>query len=1347
MFDPYHKWLGIPKDQRPPTFYQLLGLAAFETDTEVIDEAAIRQTTHVRAYQIGPQAAECTRILNEISLARQTLLNPAKKKEYDAKLAALAKPAAVADSAAEAFANLVTASPPLTSAQRLRQSVDEDEDAEPPRRRREEVDIQHEGLFAGKRGLVIGISAGGGLLLVAAIVLAIATGGSGEIPPPKVNPPIAEINPKPPVENPPVQPPKVELPIENPPPKVNPAPKPIPFGLGVPIVHELQQWKAPPGSAAVAATANPRQFLIGGHYLSLWDVDQGRFIRTFGKPKSGGNRGALAVYPDGTKFFAATMDDPVIMLWDMKTGQPEAKLEGHESAVMRLALAMDGKLLVSVSQDKSVRLWDTQTFKEVHCWKLHESRVVALAVAPDGRTAFAGGDGGTGFLLDLQERKVLHKWGDRVNRNFDAAFTPDGSKLLAATHGGLAVYSIKPFRREALLTDHSKLAAIVLAPDGQHVFTLGYDHRICQWDWAAHRALRIFEGHTNFVTGMACGSDGKSILTCNGGKDGTVRLWPIEAVAEVAVAPKPKNPDPNQVGKQGALGADGWIQLFNGKDLTGWKINPRYPAGWGVENGVLISHGGTGMLFSERDDFGDFHLRAEVNINAEGDSGIFFRADYAKHAQRSYEAMPSHLAPYLKDAALVRWVNGGKVVGPVRSSIYPVDQWFTIEIIARGSHLMVKIDEKPIVDVVDSEPILVPGHIAVQQWTRETRVRFRKIEIKELSRDVVAKSQVPAGKPAVERVAVPKEDEVKETEKEIRKQFSKEYALAKKTPAEKAAVAERLYELGMETKDNLTKRYVLLAEARDLAAQSGRAFLAIQIVEELGKGFEVDERELNRTALAVVAKLNLSKDLASDLTEAALGLAGACVEDDAFALAFEFWAFADSGARKSQSGALVTQVKNQEKQWREFAKDFEEASSAKEILGKEANNAAAHLTLGKYLALRKGDWDKALAHLAKGGEGALQELARQDLTAPSEPAARAKLAEAWWEAGEKEPGAHKYGLQWRAVHWYRLALPMLAGITQSEVAAKIKKFEEQPSPFRSALGELRRFKGHTAEVTSLALSQDGKRLCSGSSDGTLRTWNVSTAKLLHTLPTSAPVAGFALSPDQRHAFVCAKSAGVIVVDMKSGVVVYPKGAGNFRECVPGGIWLGPERIYYAARNDFHTADLRGGGGAGPLPGAPVHAMIAAAEARQYVTLSESGAVELHRIPGEGGRLSQGMLGNFDAHAGAFSDDGKLLALGGKDHSVRLWKLTSQPKKSKETPLIFEGHTGPVRAVAISSDGKRLLSGGDDKIARVWDIASGKEIHRFTQHTGPVLAVLFTPDGRFALSAGADATIRMWSVPR
>ncbi len=94
MFDPYHKWLGIPKNQRPPTYYQLLGISPEETDAEVITEAALRQVAHLRSYQASPYAQQCADLLNEIGQAKSILLNAAKRREYDARLARKGTPQA-----------------------------------------------------------------------------------------------------------------------------------------------------------------------------------------------------------------------------------------------------------------------------------------------------------------------------------------------------------------------------------------------------------------------------------------------------------------------------------------------------------------------------------------------------------------------------------------------------------------------------------------------------------------------------------------------------------------------------------------------------------------------------------------------------------------------------------------------------------------------------------------------------------------------------------------------------------------------------------------------------------------------------------------------------------------------------------------------------------------------------------------------------------------------------------------------------------------------------------------------------------------------------------------------------
>jgi hypothetical protein len=84
--DPYWKWLGIPPKEQPPNYYRLLGIALFESDPEVISNAADRQMAHVRSYQTGPHALLSQRLLNELSAARLCLLDAARKSAYDARL-------------------------------------------------------------------------------------------------------------------------------------------------------------------------------------------------------------------------------------------------------------------------------------------------------------------------------------------------------------------------------------------------------------------------------------------------------------------------------------------------------------------------------------------------------------------------------------------------------------------------------------------------------------------------------------------------------------------------------------------------------------------------------------------------------------------------------------------------------------------------------------------------------------------------------------------------------------------------------------------------------------------------------------------------------------------------------------------------------------------------------------------------------------------------------------------------------------------------------------------------------------------------------------------------------------
>ena len=86
QFDPYYQWLGIPQEERPINKYRLLALQVFESDEDVIANAADRQMAYIRTFQNGVHSAESQALLNELSSARVTLLNKQSKAEYDQQL-------------------------------------------------------------------------------------------------------------------------------------------------------------------------------------------------------------------------------------------------------------------------------------------------------------------------------------------------------------------------------------------------------------------------------------------------------------------------------------------------------------------------------------------------------------------------------------------------------------------------------------------------------------------------------------------------------------------------------------------------------------------------------------------------------------------------------------------------------------------------------------------------------------------------------------------------------------------------------------------------------------------------------------------------------------------------------------------------------------------------------------------------------------------------------------------------------------------------------------------------------------------------------------------------------------
>jgi hypothetical protein len=210
----------------------------------------------------------------------------------------------------------------------------------------------------------------------------------------------------------------------------------------------------------------------------------------------------------------------------------------------------------------------------------------------------------------------------------------------------------------------------------------------------------------------------------------------------------------------------GWVQLFNGKDLTGWKLYPepnkreiqevitkKNAAGkviayygklrkngeevplWRVEDGLLIGSGPHSHLFTDRGDFENFDFRVEAMINDHGNSGQYFRTAFTPDFPQGYEAQinATHSDP-IRTGSLYPSGKLGKFrkeITVMNTAPHKPNEWFTQEVIANGNHIVIKVNGKTTLDWRDPLNTYTKGHFALQGHDPGTVVKFKKIEVKE----------------------------------------------------------------------------------------------------------------------------------------------------------------------------------------------------------------------------------------------------------------------------------------------------------------------------------------------------------------------------------------------------------------------------------------------------------------------------------------------------------------------------------------------------------------------------------------------------------------------------------------
>jgi len=180
-----------------------------------------------------------------------------------------------------------------------------------------------------------------------------------------------------------------------------------------------------------------------------------------------------------------------------------------------------------------------------------------------------------------------------------------------------------------------------------------------------------------------------------------------------------------------------WIELFNGKNMDGWKISEN-PGSFTVEDGVIKVAGPRGHAFYMGEvgshDFKNFELIVELKTMPKANSGIFIHTEYQEDGwpNKGYEIQVNQ--------SHSDWRKTGSVYSfqDVRDTYVEDGEWYTEHVIVKGDEITVKINGKTINEYDESDvrsgdlgtKKISSGTIALQAHDPESVIYYRSVKIK-----------------------------------------------------------------------------------------------------------------------------------------------------------------------------------------------------------------------------------------------------------------------------------------------------------------------------------------------------------------------------------------------------------------------------------------------------------------------------------------------------------------------------------------------------------------------------------------------------------------------------------------
>jgi WD40 repeat protein len=330
--------------------------------------------------------------------------------------------------------------------------------------------------------------------------------------------------------------------------------------------------------------------------------------------------------------------------------------------------------------------------------------------------------------------------------------------------------------------------------------------------------------------------------------------------------------------------------------------------------------------------------------------------------------------------------------------------------------------------------------------------------------------------------------------------------------------------------------------------------------------------------------------------------------------------------------------------------------------------------------------------------------------------------------------------------------------------------------------------GHADTVRAVAVSPDGSKVISASSDKTIKVWERESGRLIRTLTGhSYSVSCIAVSPDSRYLVSGADSRGgtVKLWDLDNGkeIATFEGHKGSIKAVAfsPGGRYVATSangdkktRLWDTTTKE-EVRTFNNGGAYLDVVFSPNgrHILLAGGERSKlidwksgedvrdfelwYVYQAEfspdgkkmicAGPRGLNLLDVQTGKIIR-KLSKGSHGIAAYSPDGRYVLSQGKympserSYAVELWDT-----ESGEVSKTYVGHSKSLASLCFSADGRQFVTGSADMTVKLWDLEKERPNRTFRGYSRRVNSILYSPNGGLLVSAGDDKTIKTWSLLR